>query len=98
MKTIYLLRHQFHGLVTSHAFAEKPTDKQLAPILAELEQRHKPAFLIGDLAELHKAELPVDGAPWIALIAVPCCEAEDVPTVTLHGGPKGPASGAGRVD
>ena len=40
MKTIYMFRQQHAGVVTSHAFASKPTDEQLEPLVAEMERVH----------------------------------------------------------
>ncbi len=36
----YMLRHQVAGIVTSHVFATKPTEAQLAPLVKECERLH----------------------------------------------------------
>lgn len=40
MKTIYMLRHQKAGIITSHAFTSTPTHAQSDPIIAEAVRVH----------------------------------------------------------
>jgi hypothetical protein len=40
MASVYLFRHQHHGILTTHVFAERPTAEQVAPLRAYCERLH----------------------------------------------------------
>lgn len=37
---VYLVRHQHHGVITTHAFTKSPTAEQMKPLLDEAERLH----------------------------------------------------------
>jgi hypothetical protein len=66
-QTVYLVRHQAAGLLTSHIFLAPPTDEQVAPLRAECERLHgkihpkrqTPYWIEIEEARLLKGEIPV---------------------------------------
>lgn len=58
--TIYLFRHQAAGIITTHAFARKPTSEQVAPLVAECERLHGTGGwgMVHELLLLDGSEVP----------------------------------------
>ena len=82
MAKVFMVRHQRAGIVTSHVFAQPPTDEQQAPIIAECNRLHgaelkgKPCW-----TSIHEAELVTTEIP-----AFPARASEDaVKPVTVSG-------------
>lgn len=72
MKTLYMLQHRAEGRVTSHVFAQPPTDEQKAAIVQELDKRHAPV-----LAMVSKHIDPDEADQWPKVIEISLMETPD---------------------
>lgn len=74
---VYMLRHQAAGILTSHVFGAKPTDAQLAPLIAECER-------------LHGKGHPKTKEPyWSSVVEVPLLEGKELPAFPRRAPPGG---------
>lgn len=72
MDKVYMVRHQHHGVVTSHVFASPPTPEQIEAIAAEAERLHgRPGRVTG----------------WTRVVEAALCGATDVPAFEVAGEP-----------
>jgi hypothetical protein len=72
MAKVHMVRHQHHGVVTSHAFSEPPSEEQIAPIAAEAERIHgRPGRATG----------------WVRVVEVELMGPDDIPVFEVPGEP-----------
>jgi len=57
MAKVYMVRHQHHGVITSHVFTEHPSEEQVAVLAAEAERIHGRQGRVTGWARVVEAEL-----------------------------------------